>query len=160
MVRGLEQARTVTRWPVELGRLGVRATVWSGKQMVGQTVVQTLGLGRVLTLGSGEQLAERLRATQPLSEAQLGAQEVSRGLKEGDNELTALGDRRIARAVIAANRDPKVSDEITGAVVDVARDLPVDPLAAPSVSPELADEARGVITKFSGAPEGDVPPAG
>jgi len=146
MVRNMEQARVVTRVPVELGKIGVRASLWSGK-LAAQTALYTLGIVRGLSVGN-EHIAERLAATLPLNEAKMGAADVARGLRAGDTELTGIGEREVARAVVLADRSSKVSDEVTSAVVGIARRLPVDPLAASLVRPELADEARDVMERF------------
>ena len=162
MVRGVEQARTAVRLPLEIGKIGVRASLQSGKwaaeQVVGNVALWTLGAARNLTF-SGEHIAKRLETTQPLSEAYIGAQEVSRGLREDDAELTEIGERRVTLAVVTADNNPIVPDDVTGAVVDIARGLPVDPLDTPSVRPELAEDARVVMGKFGDASE-TAPPAG
>jgi hypothetical protein len=113
---------------------------------VAQTALRTLGVIRGLTVGD-DHLVRHLAATLPLSEAQLGARDMARGLAVDDTELTGLGSREITRAVALVG-DPEVSDEVRGKVIDIATRQQVNPLAAPLVRPELADEAHGIMVRF------------
>lgn len=124
--------------------------------MMGRTTLQLLGVGRELALGSGD-FARRLEATLPLSEARQGAEDVVRGLREGDPELTNIGGRNYTRSMVSASRNPRVSDKVTGQVIDMKDGLPVDPLDSPFLQPELAEEARGIIKRFGHGD--DLPPA-
>jgi len=149
MGKNLEYVQRWARASVEVSRLSVGLWVDIGRLAIAAAIqiketvqVQAFGMEPDIPL------AQRLRETFPLDNAQVGMRDIEHGIAAGDSQQTGIGQRAVVRAVVQAGGNESVPDSVRERVIYMARGLPVDPFHSPLVSSDLAEQALQVMRTF------------
>ncbi len=117
-----------------------------GQEYMGNFFRQSAGV--FLPAETPENHVVQLLRNQPLHEAGLGVNAMTRGVRLGQEDLVLMGELIIASSVLKADASRVVPDRITAEVVDIALEKEIYPDVNPYLPVVVLDRTKQVIEKF------------